>query len=175
MADKRVNETSGSEIIFELASNSKELAKKESAKYVYVAPKVTEDYQKKYIEDKAPIYRQVQSVVVSQDPKLGQVVPAGTEVKLVLASKSTIPVATFLVGKEFQAKYGKGDVEVILKDLDEKGELVKPILEQQKAYEELTSPEKNAIMQYAQAIGLGAGAEIDPKSTYEDASFFFNF
>lgn len=174
MADKRAGESGNTDIIFALANNNN-AAQVEKAQYTYQPPKVIEDYQKKYIVDKAPVYRQFQSVVVSQDPPFNQVVPAGTEVKLVLAFKGSIPVGSFQVGPAFQAKYGAGTVDQVLSDLDAKGELVKPILEQEKPFEQLTAQEKGAVIQYAQSVGLGAGTEIDAKAAYDDAAFFYNF
>ncbi|GEM_PF-2648862 len=175
MATQQSGEIFNSDIIYSIAKESSNAIQIDKPLYIYQPPKVTEDYQRKYIPDKAPIYRQVQSVVVSQDPAVGQVVPAGTEVKLILAVKGTLPVGSFQVGPAFQAKYGAATVDQVLNDLDAKGELVKPILEQQKPYEELTAQEKGAVVQYAQSVGLGAANDADAKAAYEDASFFYNF
>jgi hypothetical protein len=150
-------------------------AAEKKALFNYVPPKVTVDYQKKFDPAKAPIFRPTKTVVVSQDPPADQVVPAGTEIKVTLAAKGTLPVGSFQVAPGIFEKYGAGNIANLLKDLDEKGQAVVPILETEKAFELLSQPEKNAVTEYAHSIGLAPANDADSKAIFEDIQFFHNF
>lgn len=161
-----------------LAANNREVIKAaESIKMVanYKPPKAIEDYQKKFDPIKIPPIIAFKSVVVSQDPAPDQVVPAGTEVKVTLVSKGSLPVGSFQVSDAIKGKYAAADVDLILNDLNEKGQAITPILASEKAYEALSASEKSAIGQYATSIGLQLGNDADAKSAYEDIQFFHNF
>jgi len=141
----------------------------------YKPPKAIEDYQRKFDPIKVPPIQIFKSVVVSQDPAPDQVVPAGTEVKVTLYSKGSLPVGSFQISPAVLAKYATADVDLVLNDLSEKGQAVTPILASEKAYEALSASEKSAIGQYATSIGLQLGNDADAKSAYEDIQFFLNF
>lgn len=161
-----------------LASSNREIIKlAEPIKAVsnYKPPKAIEDYQTKFDPVKAPPIVAFKSVVVSQEPAAGQVVPAGTEIKVTLVSKGSLPVGSFQVSDAIKGKYAAADVELILTDLTEKGQAITPILASEKAYEALSASEKSAIGQYATSIGLQLGSEAETKSAYEDIQFFHNF
>jgi hypothetical protein len=160
-----------------LVSNREIIKLAEPLKVVanYKPPKAIEDYQIKFDPVKVPPIVAFKSVVVSQDPAGGQVVPAGTEIKVTLVPKGSLPVGSFQVSDAIKGKYAAADVEVILNDLNEKGQAVKPILDSEKAFEALSASEKSAIGQYATSIGLQLGSEADTKSAYEDIQFFHNF
>jgi hypothetical protein len=147
----------------------------DAVKAIYIPPKANVDYQKKFDPSKTPIYIPTKNVVVTQDPPADQVVPAGTEVKLVLAAKGSLPVGGFQVAPGLLEKYGQGNVGIILKDLSEKGQAVVPILEQEKAYEVLSQSEKNAVIDYAKNVGLPANTDAEARLIYEDIQFFNNF
>jgi hypothetical protein len=160
----------------ELANDNEIMFLSSAAKMaVFTPPKVTIDYQKKFDPAKAPIFRPTKTVVVGQDPPADQVVPAGTEVKVTLAAKGSLPVGTFQVAPSIMEKYGTGNIAFLLNDLDTKGQAVVPILESEKAYELLSQPEKNAVTEYAKSVGLPANTEADAKSIFEDIQFFHNF
>lgn len=142
---------------------------------LYIPPKSAVDYQKKFDPIKFPPIRPTRNVVVSQDPAADQVVPAGTEIKVSMIEKGTLPVGSFQVSPAFLGKYAAADVDLVLKDLDEKGQAVAPILESEKAYEVLSQSEKAAVIQYAAGIGVPAANEADAKSFFEDIQFFHNF
>jgi hypothetical protein len=157
---------------------AKEEAKFESntpIKLLYTPPKAQIDYQIKYDPSKAPIYRPVKTVVVSQDPPADQVVPPDTVVKVVVAEKSTLPVASFQVSQKVAAKYGAGDVGLILNDIDQKGQAVAPIFESGKGYADLSASEKSAFKEYASGVGLPSASEAEAQSLFEDLQFFHNF
>lgn len=147
----------------------------EAVKTMFTPPKANIDYQKKFDPAKTPIYVPTKNVVVTQDPPADQVVPAGTEIKLVLAAKGSLPVDGFQVAPGLRERYGQGNVGIILKDLSEKGQAVVPILQQEKAYETLSQAEKNAVIDYAKNVGLAANNDADTKLIYEDIQFFNNF
>jgi hypothetical protein len=178
MAERKAAGTNSDMAInFNLANYAEMInyAAPKAATYTYVPPKVTVDYQNKFDPAKAPIYVPTKTVVVTQDPPAGQVVPAGTEIKVTLINKSTLPVGSFQVAPSFLDKYGTAEVGIVLKDLEEKGQAVKPILATEKAYEALSQPEKAAFTQYVSSIGLPAANEVETKGLYEDYQFFLNF
>lgn len=142
---------------------------------LFTPPKTTIDYQKKFDPARAPIFRPTKTVVVSQDPAADQVVPAGTEVKVTLAAKGSLPVGTFQVAPSILDKYRTANIDILLNDLDTKGQAVIPILVSEKAYELLSQPEKNAVTEYANSVGLNANTEADAKAIFEDIQFFHNF
>jgi len=144
-------------------------------KLVYTPPKVAIDYQKKFDISKAPIFRLTKTVVVSQDPPADQIVPAGTEIKVTLAVKGTLPVGSFQVNPAVMNKYGAGNIDLLLSDLDTKGQALVPILETEKGYDVLSQSEKNAFQEYAKNVGLPANSDADSKGIYEDIQFFHNF
>ncbi len=164
-----------------LANNNMELAAENvrvvegPKKLVYTPPKVAIDYQKKFDVSKAPNFRFTKTVVVSQDPPADQIVPAGTEIKVTLAVKGTLPVGVFQVNPAVMTKYGGGNIDLILNDLDTKGQTVVPILESEKGYDVLSQSEKNAFQEYAKNVGLPANSDADTKGIYEDIQFFHNF
>ena len=168
----------GESMFLNLAVSNREVIKlAEPIKLVasYKPPKAIEDYQIKFDPIKVPPIVVFKSVVVSQEPAAGQVVPAGTEIKVTLVPKGSLPVGSFQVSDAIKGKYAAADVESVLNDLNEKGQTVKPILESEKAYEALSASEKSAIGQYATSIGLQLGNDADAKSAYEDIQFFHNF
>jgi hypothetical protein len=158
-----------------LAGAQENILVAEAVRTMFTPPKANIDYQKKFDPAKTPLYIPTKNVVVTQDPAADQVVPAGTEVKLVLAAKGSLPVGGFQVAPGLLQKYGEGSVAVILKDLSEKGQAVVPILEQEKAYEVLSQSEKNAVIDYAKNVGLSADTDAEAKLIYEDIQFFNNF
>lgn len=141
----------------------------------YKPPKATEEYQKKFDPTKIPTYRPAKTVIISQSPPDGQFVPAGTEVKVTLTSKGSLPVGSFQVAPNYTAKYGAGNVEKVLTDLEEKGQTVIPILEQEKEYNVLSAAEKKAVTDYAHGVGIMVANEVDAQSFFEDTKFFYNF
>lgn len=163
---KELNQDSPKELIL-LNDNS-------AQRLMYKPPQVIEDYQRKYVAGDTPIYRPTRTVVVKQSPAAGQVVPPGTVVKVTLVAKDTLPVKNFQTGNLITNKYGSGNISSILADLDSKGQAVTPILGSEKAYEALSPSEKNAVVQYAQSVGLPTSNEADTKSAYEDLMFFNN-
>jgi len=140
----------------------------------YKPPQVIEDYQRKYVAGDTPVYRPTRTVVVKQSPAAGQVVPPGTVVLVTLVAKDTLPVKNFQTGTLIANKYGSGNISTILSDLDTKGQTVTPILGAEKSYEALSASEKNAVVQYAQSVGLSTANDADTKSAYEDLMFFNN-
>jgi hypothetical protein len=157
-------------------ANNKEEVRYTAEKMIvaYKPPKATEDYQKKFDPAKGIVVRPTNTVIVAQDPAADQVVPAGTEVKVTLISKGSLPVGSFQVSTAVQGKYGAGDVDLILKDLDDKGQAVTPIFETEKPYEALSAAEKAAFGQYASGIGLAFGNDADAKGAFEDLQLFHN-
>ena len=161
---------------FNLADSASEFRLvSEAPKFLYQPPKAIEDYQKKFDPVKLPPSRPTRTVVVAQDPPAGQVVPPGTEVKVTLLPKGVLPVGGFQVSEAFKNKYGNGTVELILKDLDEKGQAVTPILQSEKPYESLSVSEKQAVSNYAAGLGIQAGDEAGTKAFFDDIQFFNNF
>lgn len=174
MADRRIVAGADALEIFNLEKEAILVSGKKAA-FNYTPPKVAIDYQKKFDPARAPVFRPTRTVVVSQDPPADQVVPAGTEVKITLAAKGTLPVGSFQVAPVLSEKYKDKNIDMVLKDLDEKGQAVVPILESEKAFELLSASEKSAVTEYANAIGLQAGTEAESKAIFEDIQFFHNF
>lgn len=150
------------------------IGENQSPRFMYKPPQVIEDYQRKYVAGDTPVYRPTRTVVVKQSPAAGQVVPPGTVVKVTLVVKDTLPVKNFQTSTLIANKYGEGNISSILADLDSKGQTVTPILGSQKAYEALSPSEKNAVVQYAQSVGLQTANDADTKAAYEDLMFFNN-
>lgn len=164
---------------FDLAGNKEVMrfSNTESLKAIvnYKPPKAIEDVQKKFDPVKIPPIVVFKSVVVSQDPAADQVVPAGTEVKVTMVSKGSLPVGSFQASPAILAKYATADLDLVLTDLTEKGQAVTPILASEKGYDALSPAEKQAVGQYATSIGLQLGGEADTKAAFEDLQLFHNF
>ncbi len=176
MAGERINAGANLDLALELAKTNETVHYTAAPNLLfYIPPKSAVDYQKKFDPIKFPPIRPTRNVVVSQDPGADQIVPAGTEIKVSMIEKGTLPVGSFQVSPAFMGKYAAADVDMVLRDLDEKGQAVAPILQSEKAYEVLSQSEKAAVIQYASGIGVPAANEADAKAFFEDIQFFHNF
>jgi hypothetical protein len=133
------------------------------------------DYQDKLRPDFDYEVRPVKTVVVSQDPRSGQTVPHGTEVKVVMAAKPSLPVDIFDLDDLVAEKYAEKNVGIVIQDLEEKGPAAKAILDQDKEYVDLKTDEKRAVREYARKELQFTGDEEALIPVYDDLKFLINF
>jgi len=123
------------------------------------------------------ITRAKKTVVVGQDPKAGEFVPAGTRINLIMVDKDDIPTGSIDLGTHVQAKFP--DVGKFLDDIEKKddpvAEAAKDVWERDKEYKDLSSTEKKAVDAYMKdRLGDAAtGTEEQTMAVYTDLKFLY--
>ena len=123
------------------------------------------------------ITRAKKTVVIGQDPKAGEFVPAGTRVNLIVVDKDDIPTGSIGLGKNVREKYT--DIGKFLDDIEKKDDAVaeaaKNVWEKDKKYEDLSVTEKKAVGVYMKdRFGDSATAtDEQAKAVYTDIQFMY--
>jgi len=116
-------------------------------------------------------------LVVGQFPAAGELVPAGTPVKLMMMYKEAIGVGSFKgISKELKAIYADKKVADVIDDI-ERSTVTKGVFETGKDYDALNADEKTVFEKYAREMKIipsGAGDE-SKKKVYNDLRYMYNF